>query len=132
MILYTLAQKTETSLIQLFTNHIGQIRKELTNSPNKELIDRFISEYPYPRNFDLELDVDESIYEIDSFIHDPRFYSLKIRNSKVCPILILAIQRIKWQQLLFGKGKAPLMAQQIARAERADRRRVDKEIFYHR
>ena len=28
---------------------------------------------------------------------------------------------------MYGKGKAPLMAQQIARAERANRRRVDKE-----
>ena len=47
---------------------------ELINSPNKELIDRLISKYPYPRNFDLGPDVNESIYEIDSFIHDPRFY----------------------------------------------------------
>ena len=44
------------------------------NSPNKELIDRLISDYPYPRNFDLEPDVAESIYEIESFIHDRRFY----------------------------------------------------------
>ena len=41
--------------------------------------------------------------------------------------MILAIQSIKWQQLMSGKGKVPLTAQQIAKAERADRRRVDKE-----
>ena len=41
--------------------------------------------------------------------------------------MILAIQRIKWQQLISGKGKAPLIAQQIARAERADKRQIDKE-----
>ena len=74
LMLYTLARKSETSLIQLLTDHIEQIKKELINSPNKELIDRLISEYPYPRNFDLESDVDDNIYEIDSFIHDPRFY----------------------------------------------------------
>ena len=74
LILYTLAQKIETSLIQLLIDHIEQIKKELINSPNKELIDKLISEYPYSRNFDLELDVNENIYEIDSFIHDPRFY----------------------------------------------------------
>ena len=74
LMLYTLVQKTKTSLIQLSTDHIEQIKKDLINSPNKELIDKLISEYLYPRNFDLEPDVDESIYEIDSFIYDPRFY----------------------------------------------------------
>ena len=72
--LYTLAQKTEISLIQFLTDHIEQIKKELINSPNKELIDRLISKYSYPRNFDLEPTMDENIYEINSFIHDPRFY----------------------------------------------------------
>ena len=43
------------------------------------------------------------------------------------PTLILTIQRIKWQQLMFGKGIVPLTTHQIARVERADRRRADKE-----
>ena len=37
-------------------------------SPNRELMERLISEYPYPRNFDEEPDVDESIYEVDSWV----------------------------------------------------------------
>ena len=41
--------------------------------------------------------------------------------------MTLAILSIKWQHLISEKGKAPLTAQQIARAERADRRRADKE-----
>ena len=64
----------------------------------------------------------KGIYETDFFIHDPRFYPYKIRNFKVYLILILAIQRIKWQQLMSGKEKAPITAQQIARVERTDRR----------
>ena len=60
--LYTLVQKIKTSLIQLLTDLIEQIKKELINSPNKELIDRLISEYSYSRNFDLEPDADESNY----------------------------------------------------------------------
>ena len=42
-------------------------------------MERLILEYPYPRNFDKELDVDESIYEVDSFNYDSRFYSSKFR-----------------------------------------------------
>ena len=38
-------------------------------------MERLISEYPYPRNFDEEPEVDESIYEVDSFNYDSRFYS---------------------------------------------------------
>ena len=38
-------------------------------------MERLISEYSYPRNFDQEPDVDESIYEVDSFTYDSRFYS---------------------------------------------------------
>ena len=38
-------------------------------------MERLISEYPYPRNFDEEPDVDESIYEVDSLNYDSRFYS---------------------------------------------------------
>ena len=41
--------------------------------------------------------------------------------------MTLATSRIKWQQLMSDKGKAPLTTQQIARAERAEKRRVDKE-----
>ena len=48
-------------------------------------------------------------------------------NCKVYPFLTLATSRIKWQQLMSDKGKAPLTTQQIARAERAEKRRVDKE-----
>ena len=72
--LYTMARKTETSLIQLLTDHIEQIKRDLNNIPNRELIERLILEYPYPRNFDKEPDVDENIYEIDSFNYDSRFY----------------------------------------------------------
>ena len=38
-------------------------------------MERLISEYPCPRNFDEEPDVDERIYEVDSFNYDSRFYS---------------------------------------------------------
>ena len=75
LMFYTMARKTETSLIQLLTDHIEQIKKDLINTPNRELIESLISEYPYPRNFDIEPDVDENIYEIDSFTYDSRFYS---------------------------------------------------------
>ena len=73
--LYTMARKNETNLIQLLTKHIEQIKRDLSGSPNRELMERLISEYPYPRNFDEEPDVDESIYEVDSFNYDSRFYS---------------------------------------------------------
>ena len=46
LMLYTMAQKTKTSLIQLLTNHIEQIKRNLNNTPNKELMERLISEYP--------------------------------------------------------------------------------------
>ena len=75
LMLYTMARKNETNLIQLLTEHIEQIKRDLSNSPNRELMERLISEYPYPRNFDEELDVDESSYEVDSFNYDSRFYS---------------------------------------------------------
>ena len=54
LMLYTMAQKTETSLIQLSIDHIEQIKKDLINTPNRELMERLISEYPYPKNFDIE------------------------------------------------------------------------------
>ena len=75
LMLYAMAQKNETNLIQLLTEHIEQIKRDLSNSPNRELMERLISEYPNPRNFDEEPDVDESIYEVDSFSYDSRFYS---------------------------------------------------------
>ena len=75
LMLYTMARKNETNLIQLLTEHIEQIKRDLSGSPNRELMERLISEYPYPRNFDEEPDVDESIYEVDSFNYDSRFYS---------------------------------------------------------
>ena len=75
LMLYTMARKTETSLIQLLTDYIEQIKRDLSTIFNRELMDRLISEYPYPRNFNKELDVDESIYEVDSFNYDSRFYS---------------------------------------------------------
>ena len=74
LMLYTMARKTETSLIQLLTYHIEQIKRDLSNTSNRELIERLISEYPYPRNFDKKPDVDENIYEVDSFNYDSRFY----------------------------------------------------------
>ena len=75
LMLYTMARKNETNLIQLLTEHIEQIKRDLSNSPSRELMERLISEYPYPRNFDEEPDVDESIYEVDSFNYHSRFYS---------------------------------------------------------
>ena len=73
--LYTMARKNETNLIQLLTDHIEQIKRDLSNTPNRELMERLILEYPYPRNFDQEPDVDASICEVDSFNYDSRFYS---------------------------------------------------------
>ena len=52
LMLYTMARKNETNIIQLLTEHIEQIKRDLSDSPNKELMERLISEYPYPRNFD--------------------------------------------------------------------------------
>ena len=75
LMLYTMARKNKTNLIQLLTEHIEQIKRDLSDSPNRELMERLISEYPYPRNFDEEPEVDESIYEVDSFNYDFRFYS---------------------------------------------------------
>ena len=75
LMLYTMARKIETNLIQLLTEYIEQIKRDLSNSPNRELMERLILEYPYLRNFDEEPDVDESIYEVDSFNYDSRFYS---------------------------------------------------------
>ena len=75
LMLYTMARKTETSLIQLLTDHIDQIKRDLSNTSNRELMERLISEYPYPRNFDKEPDVDENIYEVDCFNCDSRLYS---------------------------------------------------------
>ena len=101
-----MAWKTETSLIQLLTDHIEQIKRDLNNTPNRELMERLISGYPYPRNFDKEPDVDENIYEVDSFNYDSRFYPSKIRNCKV-----YSFSRIKWLLLMSEKEKAPLTAQ---------------------
>ena len=75
LMLYAMARKIDTSLIQLLIDHIGQIKRDLSNTPNWKLIERLISEYPYPRHFDIEPDVDENIYEVDSFNYDFRFYS---------------------------------------------------------
>ena len=58
LMLYTMARKIETSLIELLTDHIEQIKKDLINTPNKELIKRLISKYPYPNNFDIEPNVE--------------------------------------------------------------------------
>ena len=38
LMLYTMARKNETNLIQLLTEHIEQIKRDLSDSPNKELI----------------------------------------------------------------------------------------------
>ena len=54
LMLNTMARKNETNLIQLLTEHIEQIKRDLNNSPNRELMERLISEYPYLRNFDEE------------------------------------------------------------------------------
>ena len=55
------------------------------------------------------------------------FIHKKLKIVKYILFLTLATSRIKWQQLMSNKGKASLTAQQIARAERAEKRRVDKE-----
>ena len=54
LMLYTMAQKTETSLIQLSTDHIEQLKRDLSNTPNRELMERLISKYLFPRNFNIE------------------------------------------------------------------------------
>ena len=71
---YTIAQKIETNLIQFLTKHIENIKKDPINSPNKEFIDRLISKHTYPRIFD----IDDNIYEINSFTYDFRYYPQKL------------------------------------------------------
>ena len=38
LMLYTMARKNETNLIQSLSEHIEQIKRDLSNSPNRELM----------------------------------------------------------------------------------------------